>query len=44
LIYAIETDADVWINTSVEFPDDNVQTFKSTKHVHIEQDGDVSTK
>ncbi|KAJ5943597.1 hypothetical protein N7516_003765 [Penicillium verrucosum] len=29
---------------TVEFPDDNVQAFESTKHVHVEQDGDVTTK
>ncbi|CDM34443.1 hypothetical protein DTO013E5_4952 [Penicillium roqueforti] len=27
---------------TVEFPDDTVQTLKSTEHVHIEQDGAVS--
>lgn len=42
LIYTIEVHADIWINTSVEFPDDTVQTLKSTEHVHIEQDGAVS--
>lgn len=34
----------MWIVTSVEFPDDTVQTFESTEHVHVEQDGAVSTQ
>ena len=41
LIYTIEVHANIW-NTSVEFPDDTVQTLKSTEHVHIEQDGAVN--
>ncbi|EKV06465.1 hypothetical protein PDIG_69780 [Penicillium digitatum PHI26] len=28
---------------TVEFPDDTVQTFQSTKHVHVEQDGAATT-
>lgn len=43
-IYAIEVHTDMWINTSVEFPDDTVQTFESTEHVHVEQDGAVNTQ
>ncbi|KAJ5164078.1 Proteinase inhibitor propeptide [Penicillium coprophilum] len=29
---------------TVEFPDDNVQSFESTEHVHVEQDGAVETQ
>ncbi|KAJ5467610.1 Proteinase inhibitorpropeptide [Penicillium sp. IBT 31633x] len=29
---------------TVEFPDDSVQTFESTEHVHVEQDGEVTTQ
>ncbi|OQE79468.1 hypothetical protein PENNAL_c0051G11488 [Penicillium nalgiovense] len=29
---------------TVEFPDDTVQTFESTEHVHVEQDGAVNTQ
>ncbi|KAJ5960939.1 Proteinase inhibitor propeptide [Penicillium vulpinum] len=29
---------------TAEFPDDNVQTFESTEHVHVEQDGAVETQ
>ncbi|KAF4761059.1 hypothetical protein N7455_001572 [Penicillium solitum] len=28
---------------TVEFPEDNVQTFESTKHVHVELDGGITT-
>ena len=34
----------MWINTSVEFPDDTIQVLESTEHVHVEQDGDVNTQ
>ncbi|KAF7526254.1 hypothetical protein PCG10_004190 [Penicillium crustosum] len=29
---------------TVEFPENTVQTFESTEHVHVEQDGGVTTK
>ncbi|CAI7668700.1 unnamed protein product [Penicillium palitans] len=29
---------------TVEFPEDNVQTFESTQHVHVERDGGVTTQ
>ncbi|KAJ6188243.1 Proteinase inhibitor propeptide [Penicillium mononematosum] len=29
---------------TVEFPDDTVQTFESTEHVHVEQDGAMNTQ
>lgn len=31
-------------SNSVEFPDDLAQTLDSTEHIHVEQDGVVSTQ
>lgn len=34
----------IYTNHSVEFPDDHVEAFQSTEHVHVEKDAEVKTQ